>query len=444
MGLLCPEPVGAHRKRSSVGLDAAGSPAPGWVHPLTVDPGVVAGSGRAVRAVRRALSPRVQALLERGDVTGMYSSRSEVALAVALGAVNAGWSRAELRAAFDDPGHVAGEWLHVQQRAAKHGGGQRVRSGLDQDHRLDAVWRKAVVRFFARPPAADVCAVAAEIAEIRAAMDARPQLWGGQAGKGNRQTLDALLEVAGRAGRLDPTVSIRQLAEQTTVTDSTVDRAVHRLVEAGWIRIVEVAGFTLVGMEDPDGVRAGQAHARRLQVRIPPDLPDPVDIDVLVDPATGELPPAGGSAVAVHDVFTWRGLGGVAGLLYARLDPACPVSTRLLAARSGFTPVTVRTHLRRLTAYGLACHTSGAGWTRGAGDLDAVAVEVGTAGTLARRAEQYAVDRAAYIAWATQHENRRGWRAERGLLYPRQRSLGFAVPGQIPPSRGRPQAATAA
>jgi DNA-binding MarR family transcriptional regulator len=375
-------------------------------------------------------------VLAAGDVDGTYGSRSQAAAAVALAAVGAGWSRAEFSAALDEVAHVAGspgEWKAVTRKG-------RRRSLADQDRRVATTWRRAVERFHARPPASDVPSVLTEIAEVRHAMDSHPGQWGGQAGKGNRLVLEAVLSVAERARRLDPTVSIRQLAELTTVTDSTVDRAIHRLVGAGWLRIDAPAGFELHGWEDSDGRREGHALARRLHLRVPPDLPAPADPDELADPRTGEMPSVRWAGAGVHDTFTWRGLGGVAGLIYARLDPRSPTSARLVAARTGFTVGTVRTHLRRLAEHGLAEHGP-AGWVRGRGDLEAVAEQLGVAGTLADRAERHRADRACYVEFMTEFVNRRGWRIERGEYQPAQRRLQMPPLARVPRRPAAPSAA---
>lgn len=388
---------------------------PGAGPSLVVD---VRGWGESGRAVagrpRRELSARIAALLAQGDVDGAYDSRSAVAAAVALGAVAAGWSREDYAAALRSVAHVpgsAGEWAERPARRARR------RSPADQDRRIATTWRRAVERWHAHPPAVDRPSLGLELAEIRHAMDLHPGMWGGQAGMGNRAVMEALLGIAERAGRLDPTASIRQIAEHTTVTDSTVDRAIDRLVELGWVRINAGAGFVLAGEEAPDGGRSGRALARQLHLLIPAALPAGVDPDTLADPATGELPALRPTSVGVHDVFTWRGLGGVAGTLYARLDPRQPAAVGLLAARSGFARGTVRTHLRRLAEHGLAV-AGPQGWTRGAGDLDQVAAELGVAGTLAQREERHAIQRLRYTAYMTMFANRRGWREQRGLYRP--------------------------
>jgi hypothetical protein len=395
---------------------------------LVVDTRVWGESGRALAGrPRRELSPRLAALLAEGDVDGVYDSRSAVAAAVALGAVAAGWSRDDYTAALRSVAHVpgsAGEWVERPARRARR------RSPADQDRRIATTWRRAVERWHARPPATDRPALALELAEIRHAMDLRPWMWGGQAGAGNRAVMEALLGIAQRAGRIDPTASIRQIAEHTTVTDSTVDRAIGRLVELGWLRVDAAAGFVLAGDEQADGGRAGHALARQLHLRIPPRLPEGIDPDALADPATGELPALRPTDVHVHDAFTWRGLGAVAGVVYARLDPAQPVSARLLSTRSGFAVATVRGHLRRLADAGLAVAGPG-GWRRGAADLDQVAAELGVAGTLQVRQERHEVQRARFTAYMTHFANRRGWRQERGLYRPHPQPR-LALPEQRP------------
>jgi hypothetical protein len=183
-------------------------------------------------------------------------------------------------------------------------------------------------------------------------------------------------------------------------------------------------------------------QARRLHLRIPAGLPAAVDPDTLADPRTGQLPAAAAGGEAVHDVFVWRGLGGVAGLLYARLERAAPVTVRLLAARTGWRRETMRRHLRRLARHGLAAIAAGGGWIRGEADLDEVAAELGTAGTLTGRAEEYVRQRAAYLnRWAIVFANRGGYREQRGIYRPAQRRLPL---GLSPAPPGAQQAVSAA
>lgn len=390
-------------------------------------------SGRALPGrPRRDLSPRMARLLAHGDVEGMFGhGRSAVAMSVSLAAVGAGWSREELRHALAAVSHAAGtpgDWMVRDPRG-------RRRSAADQDHRVERMWRNAVLRWCTRPPASDVQQTMVEIAAMREAADARPFLWGGQAGGSNRAVLEALWEIAARAGRLDPTASIRQIAEQTTVTDSTVDRAVRRLIAAGWLRVDEPAGVDLVGEEDEHGRRDGQLRARRLHLLLPGALPDPVNPDELADPRSGELPATRWRGRAVHDVFTWRGLGTVAGRIYDVLE-ATGVRSGLLAARVGFTGPTVRKHLRRLAAAGLA-HRGRDGWTRGSAGLDTVAARLGVDGTLAHRAERHAVQREQALAYFVERANRRGWRVERGKYRPAGKDTG--APARLPLPVQRPE-----
>ncbi|WP_230203135.1 winged helix-turn-helix domain-containing protein [Parafrankia discariae] len=400
-----------------------GVPGGAW---LEFDAAAWGRSGRALPGrPRRELSPRIAGLLGRGDTGGHFGhGRSAVSMSVALGAVGAGWSLEELRKAFVAVAHVVGtpgDWMVRDPRG-------RRRSVADQDHRLEHMWRNAVVRWCTRSPASDVQQTMVEIAVMREAADARPFLWGGQAGGSNRAVLEALWEIGARAGRLDPTASIRQIAEATTVTDSTVDRAVHRLIAAGWLRVDEPAGVVLVGEEDEHGRRGGQLRARRLHLLLPRALPDPVDPDELADPRSGELPATRWRGRAVHDVFTWRGLGTVAGRIYDTLETT-GVRCGLLAARVGFTRSTVRKHLRRLAAAGLA-RRGGDGWVRGSAGLDVVAVALGVDGTLAGRAERHAVQREQALAYFVERANRRGWRVERGMYRPSGRPTG--TPTRLP------------
>ena len=103
------------------------------------------------------------------------------------------------------------------------------------------------------------------------------------------------------------------------------------------------------------------------------------------------------ASYAEHDAFTAAGLGGTAARLLAFLAAADqPVTAAELAEASGLHVSTVRTTLRdRLASAGLADRVEGR-WFARAGDLDLLAVAMGTDGTGEARKALHEYDRQRY------------------------------------------------
>ncbi len=370
-------------------------------------------------SVTRPLSEPIAALLRHGDTQGRYASRSEAVMATALAAASAGWAESTWRQVLTDS--ALGDWAAEQRRK---GGGIRRRNPADADHRLTTTWKAAARRAHERPPVADAPSVRAELAALLAAADHNPATWAGAAGVTDRAVLAVLVDVALAACTLTPSASTRQIAEAANVAHSTVAVSLERLRGRGWLRLEEAAAGTLA------------TTWRLVRPQHVADPPPQVD-DVLDALPPRSLTPAGGSARS-HDAFTHTvhgGLGRVAARVFDALDDGAHggLSVRQLVALTGLHPRTVIRHLVALQAADLA--TSGGGgrnWSRslGAGDLtqlpavlDAAATMLGSTGTTARRAAQYAAQREAFTAYWTDFTARRGWAVQRGLYRPDQPRL---------------------
>jgi len=367
----------------------------------------------------RPLSESITALLRDGDVDARYASRSEAVMATALAAAGAGWTETAWREVL--AGGDLGDWGPVQRRKT---GGRRLRNPADAERRLATTWRKAELRAAARPPVADHFSLRAELAELVAAADTDPAVWGGAAGVTDRAVLAALVDVAAAAATMTPSASTRQLAEAANVSAGTAAVALHRLVGRGWLRL-----------EHPH--QGTQAATWRL-VR-PAAVPAaPAGVDAVLEQLPPRPPIAAGGSPRAHDAFTHTihgGLGRVAARIFDALDDGAygGLSVAQLAVLTGLHRRTVVRHLVGLQAAGLAvCGGRGASWARSTAAADpdqlpaalSVAADLlGSTGATGRRRARHALAREGFVAYWTDFCARRGWRVQRGLYRPDQPQL---------------------
>lgn len=364
----------------------------------------------------RRLSAPMAALLVDGDRAGRYASRSEVAAALALAAVNARWTFVAYRAAMLDPANAGGAWARERVRR----GVTRPRQPYDVASRLSKTWTAAQARAAARPAVSDRYAVVAELAEVRAVADAMPELWGGQAGSTDRLVLDALLDVATDALTITPTASTRQLAERANVGTGTAARSLHRLAERTPFLVREQAHA---------GTAAPRYRLRR------PDFPASGPGGALALTPRAQTPSAP-PGHASHDAFAYAGLGRAAARVYGLLGDH-GTSSRDLAAALGLSVRTVRRHLLALQAVGLARWNGLNGtWSGDVADLDELAAQLGTAGTGQARRDRHAKARDGYRKYLRIFTRRRGWSAERGLFDPAQLDLDDVLDEVLNPRTG--------
>ncbi|HZD15050.1 MAG TPA: hypothetical protein VE196_07980 [Pseudonocardiaceae bacterium] len=339
----------------------------------------------------KPLSERMARLLREGN-DGTYQSRSEAALAVTLAALNARWTLDDLRAALLDEANGAGDW--VRWRVRSRTGTRTERHEGDRERRIRKLWDKAVARVRERPPVADRFSLRAELAEVRLSMEAQPSRWAGQAGPSDHAVLCVLLDIAGEALTMTPSASTRQIAERAGLAHQTVGAALGRLAERGqWVRLEAPAQGTL-------------ASAWRV---MPPKATAAEATVIRWDSARAD------------DAFAYKALGRVAARLYDVLTDDVR-SDCDLSASTGFHLRTVRKHLARMAADGLARRSPG-GWVRGRASLESVAVNWGSVGTAEARRLRHQREREAFAYYIALFEAKRGWAIERGLLRPDQRVL---------------------
>ena len=179
------------------------------------------------RATSR-LSPAMQRLLENGDNSSRYLSRSEIVQALTQAAVNAGWR-------FDS--------LFLELCDGRNAGGQKVQEILERRGTKQArvyvrrSWTRAEARAQTHPPVRDRAGARSVVMAIQRQAD--ECAWPGKAGSTNRAVLQAHIMIAHRTGRLVYAASVRGVAELAAVAWPTAHRAQRRLVARGWLRLLE-------------------------------------------------------------------------------------------------------------------------------------------------------------------------------------------------------------
>ena len=366
----------------------------------------------AARPGLRALSAPMIALLAAGADVG---KRSNAAAALALAALQAGWTQQEHAAAMLDPANGGGD--HVRRRYRSRSGLLQDRSPAARRRLLEQLWASAEQRAHDRPGVGDRASMHAELAEIANAAELRPHLWAGQGGPAELEVLRALLAVAGDALTVTPSASTRQLAERCNVTQGAVSRALRRLADSG----------LFLRLEQP---AQGVLAARWRLLRPALDVGEPVDPDVLPRRphlVLGEsLVPAPLDKTltesAVHDAFTTGKHGGV-GRYAARVDELLGQHNGLtvteLTQLTGFHRRTVQRHVQVLQALGRASWQGATRtWARSTTSLDTIAEQLGVTGRLANRAERHRAQRIAYQTFIADFRARAGYSVERGLYDP--------------------------
>jgi hypothetical protein len=320
---LSPHPAGYPVALEGVGLAEAVS----ILQPMTA----VALVDRLGRTARDAL--------EHGAANRSTSdcSRSGVQFTILLGCVRAGMTFAETERLFSGP--YAGTEGHRRRVALSI---KNARRKLHKDYqRAQAKLRDRVV--VDDPQSARVA-----LANVKAHADA--QTWAGRGRPHDRAVLDAHIALAARQGRIyGYYASHGQLAVTAGVSKNTVKRANARLIEEGW--------FTRLAASTPEDATTW-AFTPAVQVD-PPFTAQRTRGGVI---GGVKLAPTRYS----DDIWRPVGLGHAAGYVASALT-ASRRSTAELTEILGYargSASTVRRHLRRLEAVGLA-HRTAHGWTRG-------------------------------------------------------------------------------
>jgi len=171
------------------------------------------------------LSARMRQLLRQGDPERGYRSRSEVVQALALGAVNAGWSLQRLLWELSDRRNLGGE--KVQEMMARNG-------RAEAERYVRKSFTKAEARALKAPEIRDRDAACRTIEALIDEADRHP--WSGRAGASALAVLHAHFDVSSRKGSLEYGLAVREAAERAGLSTPTASKAQRGLIAAGWLR----------------------------------------------------------------------------------------------------------------------------------------------------------------------------------------------------------------
>jgi len=325
------------------------------------------------------LSPTMFALLRHGDRTGRYAKsgggvdRSRVEAAIALAAVNVGWTYAQFRAAILDERNVAGE--KARERYAAH-------PAAGETYMRDT-FASAESRFRLSPPIADKADLLDLVARIREAAWADD--WSGMAARSAFSVLMAHLAIVEKALEIEYRAGVRRLAGISGVGRTTVSSANSLLVGRGYLACVQKAGrrsreASVWRLLQPRATRKGRTVATPLG-GCEENCPDCARLDGL-----GE------------DAFRWRGLGKAAWATWRRLCLHDGKSAGQVAEALRVSDSVARKHLNRLRDHGLAERVDGQ-WLRRGRDLADVASEAGVSGIGALQNLRHALEQLGHVGW---------------------------------------------
>lgn len=202
------------------------------------------------------------------------------------------------------------------------------------------------------------------------------QTWAGRTGRTDKAVMLAIVAQCWAAGAPATSVSVREVAEQTTSGNATVSRSLWRLQKAGE---VERMTPTLTANDAPLSanilkISQSRMHNNGTRVIYSSSLS-----------ATAEQAAAGGRGsnmtlvpfLCIGDAELWARarLGQSAREVYSRLSDA-PMTGAQLAAAAGCHRNTVSDALKKLAGVGLARQVSRRQWVRGERSLASVADEL--------------------------------------------------------------------
>ncbi|MGO4785162.1 helix-turn-helix domain-containing protein [Cryobacterium sp. W22_MBD10_FK3] len=328
-----------------------------------------------------------------------------------LSAANAGWS-------FLDVEHAVKSAPGMEHYRTKNTGrgGRHPRSAGEARTRLERQWDKAVqYAALQRPLPAEkapedlteLTAIVAEVSDLLERFRVNPGRWGATEATSNQQSiLSALAYLTLQTGKRVVAAAIRDLGPMAGLGRTTAATALTALAEAGYVERVtasdegNAAEWRLVSTFSTTlrTVRSQPLHNPR------PPAADPLP----VSRTTAELFNTRAALVAQleaqltdqrHDLFTRRGLGHLAGKLYALLKQHPSLTVDTAARLLGVTARHTATILGRLRRHKLLVgHRDG--WARSKQDLrDQAAKILNVAGTLVARAERYRVEREVWAWW---------------------------------------------
>jgi len=268
-------------------------------------------------------------------------------------------------------------------------------------------WRAGVRRPLPMPATPGDPADIAELAWVRAAMEDR--VWAGATGAVDYRVLDCILTLGEGVRRVRVRHSHRQVAERCSIPRRTVTAALRRLVNGGWLRVVEVGRGRLGTTWDVGGDISGPVGPRG---------------------GTGTGPaPAPRVLPLGHDC--WTGMPAQAPLAMARLTRG-PARTCDVADHTGVRSRQARRVLRALARVGLVVSNQGV-WRLSDSAradmgtaLDTAAETLGCAGALAAMCARHHEERVTYRSWwdgrervqSRSHRRRPRWHRSRSESQP--------------------------
>jgi hypothetical protein len=230
-------------------------------------------SKRKSLAVRyRRPSERIFALLKNGDCDHRYHSRSEVIQAIALAAVNQGYSEEWVFTVLHDPANRAGEKIQLMRES-------------DARRYVGRAYGKAQACAVAHPSfrvQGEAVGIITEKIDL-AAPEMLLSLGSGQAGATDYSVLTAYLFIARRLGPLEFGASDREIVELSGLSRPTITESRKRLILSGFLKRVRRPMI-------------GSTSASRWQLRLPVG-----DVASVTNPALmGGVRPTGKPTTSLH------------------------------------------------------------------------------------------------------------------------------------------------
>lgn len=344
---------------------------------------------------------------------GGGSDPSKTGFLCLLSAANANWT-------FLDVEHAAKTAPGMEHyRSKKQDGGRRPRSAADTRSRLARGWDRAV-RYASverlipaqKEPEdlTELNTIVTAVEDLMMRFRVNPGRWGASEATSNHQSiLRALAFLTLHAGKSVVAASTRDLGLISGLGKTTACTALRALAEAGYIQLVtgsvegNAAEWRLASTlsTPPSTVRS---HLLNNAPPPPADRPissrNPAELfnarAILVDELEAQL------IDQRHDLFTRRGLGHLAGKVYALLGKHAALSIETAAKLLGVSTRHAATILSRLRTHKLiVSHRDG--WARSKRDLrDKAAEAINVSGALVTRAECYRVDREVWAWWRSE------------------------------------------
>lgn len=306
----------------------------------------------------RPLPGKWRDLLRDGQWRERYDTRAAAQLALLAAMGNAGWSWPQAHADLTDPRNAASLWFPTHAVLAR-------------------LWAKSQ-EFLADAPAVRSAPEARhEIGQLRALLAG--EVWTGRTSVTDRAVLEFVHALATARGRLVVVLACRSVGEGVGIGFKTAARALGRLVDRGWLRVEEKGEWDRAGtyrLTSPRGQCTGDTPSS-------PRSAPKVHVSPVHTPPGTDTPLYD---LTAHDVF--RCLGKSAAALYGALAPTGAVSPAALQAITGLARRTVYKHLAVLQAEGLV-HRTVDGYLRVEADLDALARDMGVAGSAEAQRASY-------------------------------------------------------